>query len=266
MTQLIWGDVGDKTFHAGTDRGVLFPEGRSGVAWNGLTGVNEQPTGGEPWKYYFDGVMYYVSVNTEEFAATIEALTYPDEWAAMDGTSSYGGLSFHQQPRKPFHLSYRTKVGNDVDGLNHGYLIHLIYNAMALPSSRPNKALAATPAPMPFSWNIVARPEAAMGMKPSAHLTIDSRKTNPRLLAQLEATLYGTETTEPRFPRVDELIAIYAGALEIGMDFTTGFWRIFDFESHFDLMGNPETGIFILPPNTRLVGSSVTGIYRMREA
>jgi hypothetical protein len=263
MTQITWDELGERKYQAGVDRGVLYPVGSTGVPWNGIVGVNEAPSGGEPMAYYYDGVKYRIENASEEYAATLEAYTYPDEFEACDGSLNFNGLVFTQQERQPFHFSYRTKVGNDVDGILHGYKIHLVFNAMVSPTSRANVAMNATPDPMNFSWGIQTRPIFGDGIKPTAHLVIDSRHTNPRLLAEVERILYGSETSAPRMPTGTELISLYAGALEIVFNSVTGLNALKAFEDYFDLMGNQEVGVFSIPENSRLVETATPGIYRM---
>lgn len=263
MTKVTWNNLGERAYQAGLDRGVLYPIGRTGVPWNGLINVNETPVGGEAVPYYFDGVKYRNESAAEEFTATIEAYTYPDEFDECDGSAFYQGLGFEQQPRTPFHLSYRTKVGNDVDPFGKHYKIHLIYNALVAPAARARTSVNETPDPLNFSWLVTTRPEYFRGMKPTAHIIIDSRKTNNRLLAVLEDILYGTEATSPRFPTPEEIVNLYAGAFEIVFNRISGLGKIVGFENHFDLMGNREVGIYSRPANSRLKPTAVNGIYRL---
>lgn len=210
MTRLEWDAVGERIFEAGVDRGVLYVDGSPGVAWNGLTSVSESSSGAELAEYYIDGIKYHQLLSSEEFVATIEAFTYPDEFAVCDGTRAAGnGLFMTQQRRKSFGLSFRSKVGNDVRGLDHGYKIHLIYNALAAPSSRQRNSLGENVEPMTFSWNITTKPPSFVGFKPTAHVVIDSVETPNDLMEDVTNILYGYDGVPARLPSVTELIAIF---------------------------------------------------------
>jgi hypothetical protein len=210
MTRLEWDTVGERVFEAGVDHGVLYVDGYDGVAWHGLTSVSESPSGAELAEFYIDGIKYHQYLSAEEFVATIEAFTYPDEFAICDGTRPAGnGLFMTQQPRKPFGLSYRSKIGNDVRGLDHGYKIHLIYNALAAPSSRQRSSLGENVEPMTFSWNISTKPPTFIGYKPTAHMVIDSLETPSDLMQDITSILYGDVGAPPRLPSVPELISIF---------------------------------------------------------
>lgn len=229
MTKLKWGTVGDRFYETGTDRGVLYLDGL-GVAWNGLVSVQESPSGGEAKESYIDGVKYANRSAPEDFSATIEAYTYPTEFEACDGfLSMANGLQVTQQARKPFGLAYRTKVGNDLDGLDHAYKIHLIYNALATPSNRQYKSLSDSPEAITFSWKISTKPvkfdDPYFGMTYGAHVVIDSRVVYPWALEALEAFLYGSDTKPPRFPTPDELLRLFVdNALLKVMDNGDGTW------------------------------------------
>lgn len=210
MTRVIWGEVGKRSFESGIDRCVLYVENGFGVPWNGLTSVSESPTGGEPRPYYIDGVKYLNLAAKEEFEATINALGAPPEFAACDGTKSLGrGLFATQQKRKQFDFTYRTLVGNDIQGTDHGYKIHLVYNALAKPTSRNQQTLTKSTSPMVLSWAVSTIPEVHEGMIPTSHFIIDSRDTHPFILTYLEAVLYGMKGTDAKMPTIDELIAIF---------------------------------------------------------
>lgn len=209
MTRLEWNAAGERFYEAGVDRGVLYID-YYGVVWNGLISVEEQPSGGDATGRYVDGIRYYNKVAVEEFAATVEAYTYPEEFGQCDGTSAMGnGLFATQQKRKPFGLTYRTKVGNDVDGADHAYKIHLIYNATAAPSSRSNSTFSDSFEALNFSWDLAVRPPIFDGYKPTAHFVVDTRTTPAPVLKQIEDILYGTDTTVSRQPEVDELLFIF---------------------------------------------------------
>lgn len=210
MTSLVWGAGGTRYYEAGTDRGVLFPPNGPGVAWSGLTGVKEAPSGGTPQAYYLDGIKYLQVAIAEEFNATITAFSAPPEFAVCDGIGSiFAGLFITQQPRKPFNFSYRTLVGSDVDELGVGYKLHLVYNALAKPTARPNQSMSASPTPLEFSWDITTVPVPAVGFKPSAHIVIDSRLSGGGIMYAIESLLYGTDITDPTFPTIDQLLSIF---------------------------------------------------------
>lgn len=205
MTRLEWGATGEKFYDAGVDHGVLYVDG-VGVPWNGLISVEEAPTGGEAKPFYQDGYKYSNRATPEEFEATLNAFTYPDEFARCDGSSQIGrGLFATNQRRKPFTLCYRTKVGNDVNGVDHGYKLHLVYNALAAPSQRTNNTLGDSVEATSFSWALTTKPPALFGRRATAHFIIDSRATSPSLLTQIEDILYGTADEAPRIMTVQEL-------------------------------------------------------------
>ncbi|WMI34457.1 major tail protein [Microbacterium phage Damascus] len=210
MTRLAWGAHGERFFETGTDRGVLYLTGAPGVPWNGLKAVNESPTGGEPRPYYLDGYKYLNVASAEEYAATLEAFSSPREFAVCDGTLGiHNGLFVTQQPRSQFGLSYRTLVGNDKDGDQHGYKIHLVYNALAAPSQRNNQTTGDGVNPLTLSWSITTQPPLLTGIKPTAHFVIDSRFTPRTLLATIEDILYGSIDGDPRMPSVQELSELF---------------------------------------------------------
>jgi hypothetical protein len=175
----------------------------------GLTSVDESPNGGDNRSYYLDGVKYLQTAGPEEFTATINAYTYPDEFAECDGTANVRtGLSLGQQRRKHFGLSYRTKIGNDLTE-DAGYKIHIVYNALAEPSQRSYNTIGESSEPLTFSWNISTRPPVMSGFKRSAHVVIDSRTTPSATLKAVEDVLYGDDTHPPKIPTLAELIEIY---------------------------------------------------------
>lgn len=210
-----WDAEGQRLYEVGVDRGVLYTKAASGynngVAWNGLTAVNENPSGGEPTALWADNTKYLNLLSTEEFGATIEAYTYPDEWAECDGSKAAAtGIYIGQQTRKPFGFTYRTLIGNDTDSQDHGYKIHLIYNATAKPSSKNYETVNDSPSAITFSYEISTTPVAVTNHKPTAHLIIDSTKADATKLASFEQTLYGvagTPGTAATLPSPDEVIA-----------------------------------------------------------
>ena len=213
MSKLVWDKTGERFYETGVSKGVLYPlqdEGgyTKGVAWNGLTAVNESPSGAEPTPLYADNIKYLNLMSAEEFGATIEAYTYPDEFAACNGESELvAGVNVGQQKRAIFGLSYQTKIGNDVDN-ELGYKIHLIYGALASPSEKAYSTVNDSPEAITFSWTISTTPVEVTGLKPTATLVIDSTKVAPEKLVKLEKALYGDETTEAKLLLPDEVLAI----------------------------------------------------------
>lgn len=213
MSKLTWDASGERLYETGVKQGVLYVMGSNGygngVAWNGLTAITESPSGAESTPLYADDIKYLDLRSTEEFGATIEAYTYPDEFAACDGSASLAdGVSIGQQARKMFGLCYRTTVGNDTDGTDHGYKLHLIYGATASPSEKAYETINDSPEAITFSWEITTTPVSVTGFKPTASITIDSTKADPTCLAALEEKLYGGESTEPTLPLPDEVKTI----------------------------------------------------------
>ena len=210
MPAITWNDIGSRFYETGVDRGVLYPRGGNGVPWNGLIAVEESPAGGGAQPFYQDGIKQQNSSGAEEFEATIKAYTYPDEFAECDGTVSFGkGLSIDKQPRKPFDLCYRTLIGNDIDGEDHGYKLHVVYNALVAPSNRNYNSLADEVEPTDFSWPITTTPVVISGRKASAHFTIDSTKTDPYLLAAFEELIYGTGSAFATLPSPLQLVSLF---------------------------------------------------------
>lgn len=210
MTKLSWSTISERFFEAGISHGVLYINNANGVPWNGLISVSESPSGGDVTPIYIDGIKQLNDISNEEFEATITAYTYPDEFGQCDGTVEVKyGLYATQQSRKSFGLSYQTRIGNDIDGTDHGYKIHLIYDATATPSNRDNRTLGDNVDPLNFIWKIASVPPAVGGYKPTAHFVIDSREVPSDLMNQLSDILYGSDTTEPRLPSVSELLFIF---------------------------------------------------------
>ena len=214
MSKLIWDKAGSRLFETGVDKGVLYPQGENGtypkgVAWSGLTGVTESPSGAEPTALYADNIKYLNILSTEEFAATVEAYTYPDEFAECDGSAELAkGVSIGQQKRKMFGMSYQTKLGNDTDGNDHGYKIHIIYGALAAPSEKGYATVNDSPDAITFSWELSTTPVNVDGYEPTASVVIDSTKVEPEKLAALEKVLYGDTSAEARLPLPDEIKTI----------------------------------------------------------
>lgn len=211
MAQIIWNAVGERIFEAGVDQGVLYIKDQPGVPWNGLVSVTESPSGGDVSSYYIDGINYLDHAGLEEFNATIEAYMYPDAFSECEGIKRVQlGLFTTNQPKKSFGLAYRVKVGNDLEGTDHGYKIHLVYNATADSSERPNSTIAESLEPANFSWAITTRPPTFVGYRPTSHFVIDSREVPSALLEQVENMLYGTVNSDPRLPSVPELLFIFS--------------------------------------------------------
>lgn len=216
MTQLTWDGTGERRYETGIDRGVLFlPNGSgvydTGVAWNGLTKVTEKPVGGAPTPLYADNIKYLNLISTEYFEADIAAYTYPEEFAACDGSAEPEvGVAIGQQPRKTFGMCYRTRVGNDVDGTQLGYKLHMVYGAYAAPSQKDFTTINDSPNAIEFSWSITTTPVNVTGHQPTATLTIDSTKVDATALQTLEGFLYGTSGTDPSLPLPDAVLAIFA--------------------------------------------------------
>ena len=213
MSKLVWDQTGERLYETGVKYGVLYvQEGAAypkGVAWNGLTAVTESPSGAEATALYADDIKYLNLMSAEEFGATIEAYTYPDEFMACDGSASLSeGVYIGQQARKSFGLCYRTTVGNDVVNNDYGYKLHLIYGALASPSERAYSTINDSPEAITFSWEVKTTPVNVTGHKPTACLTIDSTKVAPEKLTALEEILYGKEQAEPRLPLPDEVVQI----------------------------------------------------------
>lgn len=213
MTKLVWNEIGKRFYETGVEKGVLYPqEGGAypkGVVWDGLTGVTESPSGAEATPLYASNIKYLNLMSKEEFGATVEAYTYPDEFAECDGSAELTkGVSVGQQPRKLFGMSYVTLKGNDTESTDHGYKIHLIYGAMASPSERAYATVNESPEAITFSWAITTTPVEVKGMKPSACITIDSTKVEAPKLKALEDALYGTAEKEAHLPLPEELITI----------------------------------------------------------
>lgn len=221
MTQITWDQVGERIYETGVDHGVLYRQDAggdyaNGYAWNGLTAVTESPSGAEATPQYADNIKYLNLVSAEEFGGTIEAFTYPDEFAECDGTATpSAGISVGQQTRKTFGLAYRSLMGNDVDGTDFGYKLHLIYGALAAPSEKAYNTVNDAPEAITFSWELTTTPVEVPGLKPSAALTIDSTKVDAAALALLEQTLYGTAGTDPRLPLPAEVIAFFTGSVVV---------------------------------------------------
>lgn len=211
--KLVWDKNGERFYETGVDRGVLYVvEGGqygAGVPWNGLTAITESPSGAEASPIYADNIKYLNLMSAEEFGATVEAYTYPEEFAACDGSAAIvPGVYLGQQARKTFGLCYRTVLGNDVESNDYGYKLHFIYGALAAPSEKGYTTINDSPEAITFSWELSTTPVNVEGFKPTACVTIDSTKIDPEALAALEEVIYGGADTEARLPLPDEIASI----------------------------------------------------------
>lgn len=217
MAKLVWDKTGERFYETGVKNGVLYVQEGSaygtGVAWNGLTAITETPSGAEATPLYADDIKYLNLMSAEEFGGTIEAFTYPDEFKVCNGEADLAeGISIGQQARKAFGLCYRTTVGNDTDGNDFGYKLHLVYGAQASVSEKAYATINDSPEAITFSWEFTTTPVAVTGHKPTSILTIDSTKVAEGVMATIEAKLYGTESEEATLPTPDEIIALLGAA------------------------------------------------------
>ena len=228
MAAIVWDKSGERTYETGVDHGVLYPYNKEthaydkGVAWNGLTTVTESPSGAEASAQYADNIKYLNMVSAEEFSATVEAFTYPDEFGECDGTAEVApGVKLGQQNRKTFGLTYRTVFGNDTDANDHGYKLHLIYGALAAPSEKAYATINDSPEAISFSWEVSTTPVNVSGFKPTSLIVIDSTKVNKANLQALEKVLYGSDAdsgTNPRLPMPDEVVNMLKEAGSLSED------------------------------------------------
>lgn len=218
MSKLVWDKTGERFYETGVKNGVLYVQSAGaypkGVAWNGLTAVTESPSGAEATALYADDIKYLNLMSNEEFGATIEAYTFPDEFAQCDGSAALvEGVMLGQQKRSTFGLCYRTTLGNDTDGNDYGYKLHLIYGCLAAPSEKAYATINDSPEAITFSWEVTTTPvDAGEGFKPTSCITIDSTKVGEGVMAALEAVLYGSDDEEARLPLPAEIKTIVSGA------------------------------------------------------
>lgn len=218
MAKLVWDETGKRLYETGVSKGVLYVQADdgtygNGVAWNGLTAVNESPSGAEATPLYADDIKYLELTSTEEYGASIEAYTYPEEFEQCDGSAELGaGVTIGQQPRKPFGFCYRTLIGNDVKNNDYGYKIHIVYGAKAAPSEKAYQTVNDSPEAITFSWELTTTPVNVEGHKPTACVTIDSTKVDAAKLTSIEEALYGSDTKEPKLLLPDEIAAILKAA------------------------------------------------------
>lgn len=218
MAKIEWDKTGEHIYETGVDHGVLYDldndgKYKNGVAWNGLTSVNESPSGAESTGIYADNIKYLNLISAEEFGITIEAYYYPDKFAECDGSAqAVKGVMLGQQSRKTFGFSYRTRVGNDIDNDSHGYKLHLVYGCLASPSERSYGTVNDSPEAITFSWEVKTTPVNVIGYKPTALITIDSTEVDETKLMEFEKILYGDDADEPRMPLPDEVISLLTSA------------------------------------------------------
>lgn len=214
FSPLVWDQTGEKFYETGVKNGVLYVQHTDGtypkgVAWNGLTAVTESPSGAEKTPLYADDTKYLNLMSAEEFGATIEAYTYPDEFAQCDGSAEIAeGVTIGQQARKTFGMAYKTTLGNDVSNNDYGYKLHIIYGALASPSEKGYSTINDSPEAITFSWEVTTTPVNVTGKKPTASLVIDSTKANPEKLAALEKILFGSAEAAARLPLPDEIATL----------------------------------------------------------
>ena len=214
MAKLVWDETGKRLYETGVKNGVLYPQDSTGaypkgVAWNGLTAVTQSPSGAEATPLYADDMKYLNLYSAEEFGATVEAYTYPDEFAECDGSAELAkGVMIGQQPRKAFGLAYKTVIGNDVKNNKYGYKLHLIYGAMASPSEKAYATINDSPEAITFSWEITTTPVSVTGFEPTAYIEIDSTKAEPTKLAKLEEKLFGSASEEATLPLPNEVATL----------------------------------------------------------
>ena len=222
MSKLVWDQTGERLYETGVDKGVVYPQATGGTypkgaAWNGLTGVTLSPSGAEATPLYANNHKYLNLMSVEELGGTIEAYMYPDEFAECDGSASLAtGVKIGQQKRKAFGFSFRTLIGNDVDGEKYGYKLHLVYGALASPSEQENASINDSPEAKTLSWEFSTTPVEVTGFEPTSHIEIDSTAVNAEKLKKLEDILYGSESEEARLPLPNEVATLIGTAVAAG--------------------------------------------------
>lgn len=240
MTRIDWASVGARFFEVGVDRGVLYVANDPGVPWVGLVAVNHAQSGGSAKPHYLDGVKIGNHAGPEEFEGKIEAFSHPTMFEQCDGTALLqNGLRVTQQRRKSFGVAYRTRVGNDLEGPDHKYKIHLLYNLRAEPSERGYQTLGDEVEPMNLTWNLTSRGEMVTGLRPVSHFEIDSRDVPAELLQQVEDILYGTSEQQPSLPTPGEIIFLFDSFEDEVYDAGTPYTPVFAFYD----AGSPSTPI-----------------------
>lgn len=228
MTRITWSQVGERYFEAGIDRGVLYIDGSPGIPWIGLVNFTKQQSGGESIPRYLDGIKISNRTSPENFEGTLDAYTYPEQFEQCDGTARFqNGLRITQQRRRSFSMVFRSKIGNEVGGLDLAYKLHILYNLKAEPSNRGYRSLADQSEPIVFSWKVTSRPERISGFRPSAHYIVDSRDIPAELLTQLEDILYGTELIDASIPSPGELLFLFDSYQDMIYDAGTPFTPAF---------------------------------------
>lgn len=265
MAVLIWDQTGERFFETGIDHGVFYPATGPGVAWNGLTSVDETPSGGEVESLYYDGDKYFDVVSSVDFQATISAYSAPPEFLNYDGQISLipGLIATGQDRRARFGLSYRTKIGNDVDGDGHGYKLHIVYNLTASPSNRSNRSDDTNKNPLELQWQINAVPPTASTYKPTAHFIFDSTQLSAQMLADIEGWLYGTSIDDPILPPIADLLDILTAysPLDIVPDTVNGLAGLVTTTGDGDLSTTATAGLLRALPYTRLTETATPGLF-----
>jgi hypothetical protein len=243
VTALTWDKPGERIFQTGVDRGVLYLHDGRVIPWNGLTGVEESPQQ-ELKSFWLDGVKYLDNLSPADFSGKLKAFTYPDEFDEVNGiVQAAPGLSYYEQPSHSFDLSYRTRIGDDIEGIEHGYKIHVLYNVIAVPDSTSFETMKGSDvSPVEFAWTLSGTPEKIHKLRPTVHISMDSTKTPPEIWQLLENLLYGTATTDPVLPTIDNIGALYGflGALII-IDHGDGSWSALDQSDDYITMLDPTT-------------------------
>lgn len=265
MFSIIWDNTGERWYDAGLDRGVLYPRTSRGVAWNGLLGVTQGSNGGGAEPHYLDGRKEFNEQMPEEFIGTIEAYTYPRQFEISDGLYvNNDGVGYTNQLRSEFGLSYRTGLGSDVDPVGDHYQIHLIYNALASPSTKDWDTISEDVQAVTFTWDFTTRPVFVEGVGPVSHIVLDTRRIKSSAIAAIEDVLYGTPGNPPRLPDISEvsgMIYDFTG-FEIHPDLEEGLAQI-TLEGINDLSSEEEEGLYQAHENTRLVPRATAGLYRL---
>jgi hypothetical protein len=243
MAVLVWDKIGERIYQTGIDRGVLYLHDNTVVPWNGLIRI-EESSSPELKSFFLDGVKFLTSLTPGDFLGKLKAYTYPDEFDSVNGIANPApGLSYYEQPPKSFNLAYRTRIGNDVDGQDHGYKIHILYNIFATPESLSFETMQESQiSPIEFGWSLTGTPPKFDKFKPTVHISMDSIRTPPIIWKILEDKLYGTATTEPKLPSIQEINKIFGflGALVI-IDNGDGSWTAFDESETYITMIDPTT-------------------------
>lgn len=260
MSTIVWDAVGEKRYEAGIDRGVLYIQSElyqlKGVAWNGLLGVDDENTD-EVTPVHIDGFKIRNLVSVGDFSATLRAYTYPDEFLACEGFRLYQGMIIDDQSQMEFSLTFRTHVGNDVDGQESSYKIHLLYNLTAVADTKSYTTFSLSPEPLEFSWSLSSRPEEAVGYRPAAHFIIDSRLWDPEKLASFEDILYGTPYAPPALPPFKDMLEILNPKnLLVILVYQNGEWAAIDLTNEHLSFYGPE--IFELTAPTVVMADAET--------